>query len=148
MSRRSRSAVALLVGVATIATLAGCTALFGPPRDADGRVTETTTIRSTTLLEGDCFSFVEGTDLAEVDVTPCAQPHTYIVIGQGELTDAQISADGGLQNAVSASCAEDFAAFKEAAAEGVRPEQEFIVSTTERDGESITLYLCVATDAA
>ena len=148
MSHSIRPALALIVGVATVAALAGCTALFGPLRDADGRVTETTTIRSTTLLEGDCFSFVDGTDLAEVDVTPCDQPHSYIVIGQGELTDAQISADDGLQNAVSASCAEDFAAFKEAAAEGVRPEQEFIVSTTERDGESITLYLCVATDAA
>lgn len=147
MSRRSRPALLLVGAVAAIATLAGCTALFGPPRDADGRVTETTTIRSTTLLEGDCFTFVEGTDLSEVDVTPCAEPHAYIVIGQGELTESQISADGGLQNAVSASCAEDFAVFKEAAAEGVRPEQEFIVSTTERDGATITLYLCVATDA-
>lgn len=145
MSHSIRSALALIVSVASIATLAGCTALFGPARDADGRVTETSTIRSTTLLEGDCFSFIDLADLTDVSVTPCAEPHTHRVIGQGELSQREIDDAGGVQNAVSASCKESFEVFK-AAAEGYRPEQEFIVATEDRDGVTVTTYRCIATD--
>jgi hypothetical protein len=48
---------------------------------------------------------------------------------------------------VSASCAEVFTAFKEAAAEGTKPEQEFIVSTSVEDDVETTHYKCVATDS-
>ena len=121
--------------------------LDGPPRGDDGQVTETTVIQSTQLLDGDCFTFVEGTDHNKATVTPCSEQHAYIVIGQGELTQAQIDKDGGLQNAVSAACKTAFETFKAAAAEGVRPEQEFIVSHVTEDDVSVTKYSCVATDA-
>jgi hypothetical protein len=145
LSRHTRSALTALALIASTAALSSCS-LLATPRDADGRVTETTEINSTALLVGDCFSFVEGTDLGRASVTPCAEVHTYVVIGMGELTAPAIDAAGSLQNAVSASCSEVFALFKEAANDGVKPEQEFIVSVSEKDGEQITSYHCVATD--
>jgi hypothetical protein len=145
MSSRSRSISVVLALIASTALLSACS-LLATPRDADGRVTETTEINSTALLVGDCFSFVEGTDLGRASVTPCAEVHTYVVIGMGDLTTPAIDAAGGLQNAVSASCSEVFALFKEAADAGAKPEQEFIVSVSEKDGEQITSYHCVATD--
>lgn len=133
--------------VAGAALLSGCS-LFGTARDSDGRVTGTSVIGSTTLEVGDCFSFVEGSENSEAEVTPCENEHTYIVIGKGELQASAVDDAGGLQNAVSAACAESFADFKAAATEGSKPEQEFIVSTKTVDGADVTTYKCVATDAA
>jgi hypothetical protein len=145
----TRATTATLVATAALAALAGCS-LFTPeiPRDNSGQVLEPTVIGSTQLLVGDCFSFVDGSDLSESEVTPCTTNHTHIVIGKGELGKATISEAGGMQNAVSSSCSESFASFKETVAEGVRPEQEFIVSErTSDDGVTITNYTCIATDA-
>lgn len=127
--------------------LSGCAGLLGPARDADGRVTDTTEINSTDLVNGDCFSFVDGTSNGRALVTPCASTHTHIVIGSGDLTAAGIDEAGSLQNAVSSSCAEGFEAYKAAAAEGSKPSQEFVVAEVERDGKQVTTYLCVATDS-
>jgi hypothetical protein len=142
----TRTAAAAVVLISALA-LTACSTLFGPPRDEQGRVTETTEVGSTTLLVGDCFSFVDGTNLAKSSLTPCSEPHTHIVIGLGDLTTKKIDEAGGLQNAVSASCAEVFATFKEAAVEGTKPEQEFIVSTSVEDEVETTHYKCVATDS-
>lgn len=145
MTRPIRTALVLLGAVGLAAALAGC---FGPARGTDGRVTSTSEIAATTLLVGDCFSFLSDTDLSRVSVTPCAKDHTYVVIGAGELDEATVASEGGVQNAVSAACKNDFEAFKAASAPGTKPEQQFIVSTKQRDGGDVTAYLCVATDAA
>jgi hypothetical protein len=144
-----RSGLAALAVVGVVA-LSGCSllSLLGPDRDSNGRVTSTTEIDSTTLLRGDCFSFVDGTDLARAKVTPCAQPHTYLVIGGGTVTPTEVDKAGGLQNAVSVACADDFESFKKRAPEGSKPEQKFIVSPQEKDGKAFTLYLCVATNTS
>ncbi|MGX5679840.1 hypothetical protein [Schumannella luteola] len=140
------SAALALVAV----SLSGCSllGLGGPARDADGRVTEPADIRSTELTVGDCFSFIDGSNMAQATVVPCDDDHTYIVIGQGSLEKADVDAAGGLQNAVSAACADSFEAFVASAAEGTKPTQEFVVSTAEEDGVEVTRYSCVATDAA
>src|SRR6188474_1970929 len=84
--RHTRTTVATVVGAAIALALAGCSllspAVLGPPRDADGRVTKPAEINSSTLEVGDCFTFVEGTNMATV--TPCALEHTHIVIADGE----------------------------------------------------------------
>lgn len=98
-------------------------------------------------MVGDCFTFADGTQQAKATVTPCAQPHAYVVIGSGVLTQDAVDKDG-LQNAVSSACSAPFTDFKSKAAEGVKPEQQFVVSTDEKDGKTITNYLCVATDSA
>ena len=149
MTSYTRTLLAIAVGTTTALILAGCSllspAVVGATRDSDGRVTEPAEINSSTLQVGDCFSFVEGTNMATV--TPCASEHTHIVIGDGELDAAAIADAGGLQNAVNAACDEPFAEFKAAAADGVKPEQQFIVSEFERDNATLTKYSCVATDA-
>lgn len=148
MARPARTATALLAVLAATAALTSCS-LFdpGPPRDADGAVTEPTVTGTQYLLVDDCFSFTS--DVAKVEVAPCASDHTHLVIDQGTLTTAEVDADGGLQNAVSAACAESFAAFKEAvlAEGGTRPEQEFIVAKREVDEVEVSAYFCVATDS-
>lgn len=140
---------AALTATAAIVALSGCSILWPEiARDDSGQVLEPAVIGSTQLLVGDCFSFVDGSNLSEAEVTPCVTDHTHIVIGKGELTKSVISEAGGLQNAVSASCSETFGAFKETVADGVRPEQEFIISErTTEDGVLMTDYACIATDA-
>lgn len=142
--RHIRSVLALAILATTAAALTACS--FGPARDADGRVTETTQINSSLLEVGDCFTLIDGTSMATV--TPCDLEHTLIVFDDGELDATTIAAAGGLQNAVNAACDGPFAEFKAAAADGVKPEQQFLVSEFERDGATLTKYSCVATDAA
>jgi len=145
--RITRPAIVTATIAISVLFLSGCAGLLGPARDADGRVTDTTEINSIDLVNGDCFSFVDGTSNARALVTPCASTHTHIVIGSGELTTAAVDEAGSLQNAVSSSCAEGFETYKASAAEGSKPEQEFVVAEVERDGEKVTAYLCVVTDA-
>jgi hypothetical protein len=111
-------------------------------------VTGTSEVDSPTLLVGDCFSFVDGTSNARASVTPCSKSHAYIVIGSGTLTTSEVDKDGGMQNAVSTACSTQFEAFKAAAPSGSKPEQQFVVSTADKNGKQVTLYLCVASDAA
>lgn len=141
---------AVLVATVTLA-LTGCSlfdALYdqGPPRNDQGAITETKVVPATTLRVDDCFSFLEDGSLEDVTAIPCAEEHSYIVIGQGELTAADVDAAGGMQNAVSAACAETFDTFKASAAEGSKPELQFLVANLEHDGETWSAYSCVATD--
>ena len=147
MSNRTRFVFAMGVAVASVLALTSCS-LFGPNRGPDGQVTDTSVVGSTTMLVGDCFTFVDGSNLTEVTLPPCTETHAYIVIGKGELASATIDSAGGVQNAVSVACADAFTAFKAAAPEGTKPTQEFVVATEDRDGKQVTLYSCVATDAA
>lgn len=148
MHRHTRIQLAA-VAVLAVTTLSGCSllGLGGPERGSDGRVTAASEIDSTTLLRGDCFSFVEGTDLARADVMPCSDPHDYVVIGDGTLTASEVATAGGMQNAVSVACTKPFESFKKRAPAGSKPEQQFIVSPQEKDGKAFTLYLCVATNS-
>jgi len=147
MAIPARTTTALVTLLAATAALTSCSLLSpGPPR-ADGTVTEPTVAGTQYLLVDDCFSFTA--DVAEVEFTPCDADHTHVVIEQGTLTSAEVDADGGLQNAVSAACSASFAAYKEAvlAEGGTRPEQEFIVAKREVDEVEVSAYSCVATDA-
>jgi hypothetical protein len=149
LTATTRATTAALITTAVLAALAGCS-LLNPelPRDDAGQVLDPSVIGSTDLLVGDCFSFIDGSNLSEAEVTPCATEHTHIVIGKGALAKTEISEAGGLQNAVSSSCSETFSAFKETVAEGIRPDQEFIISERSTDdGTVMTDYACIATDA-
>ncbi|WP_339619713.1 hypothetical protein [uncultured Salinibacterium sp.] len=150
MTAFTRATTATFLSIAAVVALAGCS-LLSPeiPRDAAGQVLEPTVIGSTQLLVDDCFTFVEGSNLSEAEVTPCTAEHTHIVIGKGELAKSAITEAGGLQNAVSSACSETFSAFKETVADGERPDQEFIISErTTDDGALMTDYACIATDGA
>jgi hypothetical protein len=143
---------AAVLGTALIGTgilLAGCSLLNpGAPRDADGNVTEATTISARDLLDGDCFTFnsTDGSVVAEVTVMPCEEQHDYLVIQQGTLSAADVADAGTLQNAVSAACADTFQAFKEAVVSDTRPKQEFLVFAESDEPDADHVYSCIATD--
>jgi len=140
-----------LIATAALVTLAGvltgCSLFGGLERDSSGQVTESSDIKSTELLTGDCFSYIgDGSDLSKVTIAPCAADHTYIVLAQGTLTVDAVNTAGGLQNAVSAACTESFTTFKEGLAEGLKTKQEFLVSNKTVDGAEVSAYSCVAID--
>ena len=139
--------MSVIASAAALLLLSGCS-LLGPTRGEDGRFADTVEINSADLAEGDCFTFLEGTNLSKSTVVPCEEAHEFKVIGEGTLDAAAIDSAGGKQNAVNAACDEPFATFKETVAEGVKPEQQFITTTVEVDEVELTKYSCLATDAA
>jgi len=145
MGTATRTAAVILTVLASTLALTGCNAV-APTRDADGRVVATISMPSTEMVVGDCFSFVDGSNHAMASVTPCAEEHSYIVIGQGSLTEQAVTDAGSMQNAVSAACTEPFGTFVATVTEGTKPEQEFIVSKPE--DSKATNYSCLATDTA
>lgn len=127
----------------------GCSVLDpGPPRDGDGRVTEAATISARDLQNKDCFTFnsADGGVVELVTVMPCAESHEYLVIAQGTLTTADVSAAGSLQNAVSAACKPSFEEFKSATKGPAKPKQEFLVYPASDEAGADQLYSCIATD--
>lgn len=149
MNSALRPAAALIALSAASLLLAGCSllGLGGLERGDDGQVTASSEVRSSELLTGDCFSYLgDGSNLSRVTIAPCSADHTHTVLAQGTLSPAQIDEVGGIQNAVSAECAEPFAAFKEALAEGLRTKQEFLVSKRTVDEVEVQAYSCVALD--
>ena len=142
----------LTLSLVTAATLlSGCSLLSdGPPRDSNGRVTESATISARDLTVDDCFAFnsVDGSVVSEVTVAPCAGDHTYLVLDRGSLSTADVSAAGSLQNAVSVACSATFATFKEASTAEKKPKQEFLVFPESDETDADVLYSCIATDAA
>jgi hypothetical protein len=129
--------------VASAMLLSGCAAT----RDADGHVLRTMVLSSADMAVDDCFSFVDPTNVAQAEVTPCDQVHTHIVIGRGSLSEQAITQAGSLQNAVSQACSDEFKAFKSDAPAGVKPELQFVVTSGQKDGAAVKNYSCVATDS-
>ena len=152
---RYRSPVALIASALLVgASLAGCSAVdsflhetfpdqFGPQRGSDGRVTAPTVAHSFYLEKGDCFNFPDPDVRTEVEIVPCADEHMFEAIGQGEVT-LQEQKTVGLQDAISAKCAEPFEAFKASAPVGTRPDQEFLVSEEKIGERTVTEYICAA----
>ena len=135
----------LVLAVAIVATLAlsGCDVL-APTRNADGTVVKSQLMPSTDAWVGDCFSFVEGSNLSYATVVPCAQPHTHVVIGKGTLTEAKIALFESLQIAVIESCKRTFENYVEE--QGTEPTPQYIVSREKKPGGEVVNYSCLATD--
>lgn len=145
--RKRLLAVISLVGIGML--IGGCSLLdAGPPRDSDGRVTESTVIAARDLVKGDCFTFnsADGGVVEQVTVMPCAETHDYIIIGQGALAPSTVTAAGSLQNAVSTACVRDFGAFKASTQGDIRPKQEFMVFPETDEPDAVQLYSCMSTD--
>lgn len=147
MLRRTLSAAIAVLGFAVL--VSGCSLLNpGPPRDNDGRVTESTTISGRDLHDGDCFTFnsADGGVVAEVTVMPCSLRHDYLVIGQGTLAASDVASTGSLQNAVSVACSDTFAEFKATVTGDTRPKQEFLVFAESDEANADQLYSCISSD--
>lgn len=136
-------AIAAIVGVTLL--LAGCDVL-APTRNADGTIVKATAMPSTEAWVGDCFSFVDGSNLAYATVVPCDVAHTHVVIAKGTLSKAKLALYESLQIAVITVCQKPFDAYIEG--RDPEPTPEYIVSTESKPGGEVTNYSCLATDAA
>ncbi len=152
--RHRRPVAAIAAALLVAAALSGCSQInsflhdtfpdqFGPERGTDGRVSEAVDAHANYLTTGDCFSFIDPSDRTEVTIEPCAQEHAFQVIGQGDVS-LQDEKTLGIQNAVSAKCAEPFEAFKAAAPAGSRPDQEFLITERKEGERTVTQYSCTA----
>lgn len=145
--RKKLSLIAVVLSTGLL--LGGCSLLnSGPPRDAQGRVTERATISAQDLKDKDCFTFnsADGGVVEQVTVMPCTDNHEYLVIAQGTLTPVDISSAGSLQNAVSVACSATFDLFKSKVKDKNKPKQEFLVFPATDKKNANQLFSCIATD--
>lgn len=143
--RVTRALIALATAAAITLSLAGCDVL-APTRNSDGTIVTATEMPSTDAWVGDCFSFIEGSNLSYATVVPCADTHTYVVIAKGTLSETKLSLYESLQIAVITVCQRPFDAY--VTAQGTDPSPEYIVSTVTKPGGEVTNYSCLATDSA
>ena len=140
-----RPIIAVATVVAAALALSGCSFL-APTRDTDGGIVGEVKMPSTEAWVGDCFTFVDGSNLAYATVVPCTEPHTHRVIGTGTLNELRIARFDSLQIAVLEVCKDRLEIYQAAQEGEVSP--EYIASKkTERDGREVTHYSCLVKDS-
>ena len=143
--RLVRPVIVLAAMLATTLALSGCDVL-APTRDSDGKIIKATQMPSTDAWVDDCFSFVDGSNLALATVVPCSDPHTHVVIGRGTLTQRRIDYFETLQLAVISACKDRVSIY--GSQQGVDPEPEYIVSSKSApDGATTMYYSCLVKDS-
>ena len=141
-----RAIIALATVVATTLALSGCDVL-APTRDADGKIVKALQMPSTEAWVGDCFTFVDGSNLALATVVPCSAPHTHVVVGKGTLTQKRIDYFETLQLAVISACRDRINLYS--ADRDDDPQPEYIVSNeTSPEGVETMHYSCLVTNSA
>ena len=142
----ARPIIAIAVLAAATLALSGCNVL-APTRDTEGGIIGEVMMPSTDAWVGDCFTFVDGSNLAYATVSPCTEPHTHIVIGTGTLSDQRVTYFGTLQIAVLKACETRFELYQGAQETEFVP--EYIVSNKkDREGREITHYSCLVKSSA
>ena len=145
-----RPLLVLATVVAATLALSGCDVL-APTRDADGKIVKALEMPSIEAWVGDCFTFVDGSNLALATVVPCADPHTHIVVGRGTLTQKRIDYFETLQLAVISACKDRITLYigQQIDEQEDEPQPEYIVSTeTSPEGVSTMHYSCLVTNSA
>ena len=141
-----RPFLVLATVVATTLALSGCDVL-APTRDSDGKIVKALEMPSIEAWVGDCFTFVDGSNLALATVVPCADAHTHIVIGRGTLTQKRIDYFETLQLAVISACKDRITLYVDQQEDD--PQPEYIVSTeTSPEGVASMHYSCLVTNSA
>ncbi|MBU1586796.1 MAG: hypothetical protein KKH51_02480 [Actinobacteria bacterium] len=140
-----RPAITLAMIIIATLSLSGCDVL-APTRDADGKIVGAVEMPSTDAWVGDCFSFVDNSNLAYATVVPCSEPHTHVVIGRGTFTPQRIAHFESLQIAVLTACKDRFELYQATQEQELTP--EYIVSDKkEHDGRVVTHYSCLVKNA-
>lgn len=144
--RVRRPLIVVATVVAAALALSGCS-ILAPTRDADGNVVAALPMPSVDAWVGDCFTFIDGSNLAYATVVPCADPHTHLVIGRGTLTQKRIDYFETLQIAVLTACKDRVEVY--GSEKGIDPEPEYIVGTkTSVEGVKTLHYSCLVKDSA
>ena len=143
--RARRPLIAVATAVVAALALSGCDVL-APTRDADGQIIGSVAMPSVDAWVGDCFSFVENSNLAYANVVPCSEPHTHLVVGRGALTQKRIDHFASLQIAVLTACNDRISLY--GSENGIEPEPEYIVSNkTSAEGVQTMHYSCLVKDS-
>ncbi|GGA72907.1 hypothetical protein GCM10011490_24610 [Pseudoclavibacter endophyticus] len=91
-----------VIGASTLAltlALSGCSLLGGvlggggADRGDDGQVTETAEDSVFAVQVGDCLNEPDGTEVSDVELIPCAEPHDYEVFDELELPEGDFPSD-------------------------------------------------------
>ncbi len=137
----ARPIIAVATLVAATLALSGCNVL-APTRDTEGGIIGEVMMPSTEAWIGDCFTFVDGSNLAFATVRPCSEEHTHVVIGTGTLAPERIARFQTLQIAVIDACKDSVELYQETREDELTP--EYIVSNKkERDGREVMHYSCL-----
>lgn len=118
MHMKRRMAVVGSVLALSVA-LSGCSMLEAitgdssdPQRNADNEVTKVARIDIFALSVGDCVpAFDSSGDLTQIDVVPCADPHSDEVFFEFALTTDQLPTEEALLTEIEAQCVPAFADF-------------------------------------
>ena len=137
----TRPVIAIAALVAATLALSGCSVL-APTRDTEGGIVGAVRMPSTDAWVGDCFSFVDGSNLSYATVVPCTEPHTHVVIGRGTMSERRIAYFETLQVAVLTACKDRFEVYQSEHEEELTPEY-IVARETERDGSQVTRYSCL-----
>lgn len=104
--------------VAGALLLSGCSVLgevLGgdePVRDGESQeITEGGDLDVFTLKLGDCFDDVDGTQVTEIPVIPCAEPHDNEVYHEYTLPDGEFPGDESVNASATEQCEAEFAEF-------------------------------------
>lgn len=144
--RVRRLLIVAATAIAATLALSGCDVL-APTRDADGAVVTTLQMPSIDAWKGDCFTFIDGSNLAYATVVPCSEPHTHVVVDRGTLSQKRIDYFGTLQLTVLSACKDALSVY--ASDQGIEVEPEYIVGKkTSINGVESTHYSCLAKTAA
>jgi hypothetical protein len=136
---RPHFAIAALVAVTL--GLSGCS-LLAPTRDTEGGIIGEVMMPSIEALVGDCFTFVDGSNLAYATVVQCSEPHTHLVIGSGTLSARRLEYFKTLQIAVLNACKDRFEIYQAGQEHELTP--EYIAATKkERGGLEVVHYSCL-----
>lgn len=104
-----------VVGVALLALMAstGCSLLPtpGPERDAQGAVTAEAETDAFSIAVGDCIDDPGLTDVSDITVLPCAEPHTFEAFASSTMPDGDYPGEAAANTAAGEFCAGEFTAF-------------------------------------
>ncbi|MGO2111175.1 MAG: septum formation family protein [Pseudoclavibacter sp.] len=115
----SKIARAGLIGASALAltlALSGCSLLGdvlgggGADRDDEGQVTETGTDDVFAMEVGDCLNEPDGTEISEVELVPCSEPHDYEVFAEQELPEGEFDS-AAIDQAIEDYCPVEFETF-------------------------------------
>lgn len=137
MKRASRFGFATITAAAAVVLLSGCSAITGllggdtPVRDADSaEITEGGDLDVFTLALGDCFNDTAETQVSELPVVPCSDPHDNEVYYEHEMPDGEYPGDEAISAAAEENCAAQFEPFVGIAYDASVFEYNYLTPTT------------------
>lgn len=117
-ARAARSALTVAAALALAAALSSCAALdvFGargePERDAETKEITSSGQADVFAIEvGDCLDETDASEVSDVPVVPCSEPHDQEVFSEFLLTETEWPGDDAIQEAAITRCDAAFAVF-------------------------------------